>query len=505
MNKGRVIIVVTIVLAVALGLSFWFGPLAPDSVENTAPEAPTTTQSTGQTATTAVAGAAEDSTTEQSLAIAPDTAPAGSTPDASNPETSVPDSADQGGSETAANDSAADDSTTGDAQDTGTPSATPAQQAAVPPSSQTGDEAVPASPLVPPSFDVLRVEPNGDAVIAGRAPANSKVSLFDGGTLLGTVTAGPTGNWVFVGEAPLAPGSHPLSLLAVLPDGREVRSDKVALVAIPAPVPTQVAEAADTAAQSDAAQSDIAQSDAAQADAAQSDTAQSDATQSASGETAEPDAGSIEIAEATDSTATGAAPSAATPTSGETAEPGAPAEPLVVLLPNDAEGASEVLQGARSVPDAEGIKQDELSLKAVDYDEAGNAIVSGSAEPGSKVVVYLDNKQVAEVEADAKGDWPARLEGVIEPGVHDLRVDQLDAEGQVVARVQTPFARANLAGLVLQDGQVIVQPGNSLWRIARRVYGQGLRYSVIYQANSGEIADPDLIFPGQIFTIPDSN
>ena len=51
----------------------------------------------------------------------------------------------------------------------------------------------------------------------------------------------------------------------------------------------------------------------------------------------------------------------------------------------------------------------------------------------------------------------------------------------------------------------IVQPGNSLWRIARRVYGEGMEYTVIYQANQDQIRDPDLIFPGQIFNLPKKN
>ena len=47
-----------------------------------------------------------------------------------------------------------------------------------------------------------------------------------------------------------------------------------------------------------------------------------------------------------------------------------------------------------------------------------------------------------------------------------------------------------------------MQPGNSLWRIARSRYGSGPNYSVIYEANKEQIRDPDLIYPGQVFTIP---
>ena len=48
----------------------------------------------------------------------------------------------------------------------------------------------------------------------------------------------------------------------------------------------------------------------------------------------------------------------------------------------------------------------------------------------------------------------------------------------------------------------MVQPGNSLWRIARRIYGGGMRYVVIYEANRDQIRDADLIYPGQIFVTP---
>ena len=49
---------------------------------------------------------------------------------------------------------------------------------------------------------------------------------------------------------------------------------------------------------------------------------------------------------------------------------------------------------------------------------------------------------------------------------------------------------------------MVVQPGASLWRIARSNYGKGTRFTVIYQANKEQIRDPDLIYPGQIFTLP---
>jgi nucleoid-associated protein YgaU len=83
-----------------------------------------------------------------------------------------------------------------------------------------------------------------------------------------------------------------------------------------------------------------------------------------------------------------------------------------------------------------------------------------------------------------------------------MRVDHVGAGEKTLARVELPFLRAAaLAGL--PDGQVaLVQPGNSLWRLARKTYGSGLRYTEIYEANKGQIRDPDLIYPGQVFVLP---
>jgi len=81
----------------------------------------------------------------------------------------------------------------------------------------------------------------------------------------------------------------------------------------------------------------------------------------------------------------------------------------------------------------------------------------------------------------------------------------VDGGGGVVARVETTFSREPVRVAQAGEELVIVQPGNSLWRIARRTYGHGLQYSVIYQANREQIRDPDLIYPGQVFELPKIN
>ena len=52
--------------------------------------------------------------------------------------------------------------------------------------------------------------------------------------------------------------------------------------------------------------------------------------------------------------------------------------------------------------------------------------------------------------------------------------------------------------------QVTVQPGFTLWAIARENYGDGFAYVRVYEANRAQIRDPDLIYPGQVFTVPEA-
>ena len=52
--------------------------------------------------------------------------------------------------------------------------------------------------------------------------------------------------------------------------------------------------------------------------------------------------------------------------------------------------------------------------------------------------------------------------------------------------------------------QIIIQPGNNLWKLSRKIYGKGTMYTVIYEANKDQIRKPGLIYPGQVFLTPDA-
>jgi hypothetical protein len=174
---------------------------------------------------------------------------------------------------------------------------------------------------------------------------------------------------------------------------------------------------------------------------------------------------------------------------------------LAMLLPPTA--AAGAAPRPLQAPSEAAAGRQRLGLDVVDYDEAGAMRFAGSAPPGATVRVYVGREHAGDAVADPAGRWA--LSPATQPayGRHTLRVDQLAAAGSVAARIELPFQRDRLSEDVLADGRLVVQPGANLWRIARRVYGRGTRYTVIYQANREQIRDPNRIYPGQAFSLPD--
>ena len=289
-------------------------------------------------------------------------------------------------------------------------------------------------PIVP-MFDVVRVNPRGDSVIAGRAAPGATVQIFDGGKLSGNVVADKRGEWIYLPSEPLPSGDRELSLIARNPDGVEVTSESNVVLAIPRP---------------------------------------------------------------------GWAPGKAA----DGAKPGAPArQVLAVLLPNKKEESSRVLQAPAA---ASGLKVGDLTVGVVDYDDNGNVTIAGKGRPAATIRLYIGNKPVGAAVVNSDGEWRlSQLSRVIEPGIYKLRADEI-VGGAVVARVETLLSRAKLENqgdapeASSEKVRIIVQPGNSLWRIARRSLGAGTRYTIIYKANKGQIRNPDLIYPGQVFNVPKS-
>ncbi|WP_406720527.1 LysM peptidoglycan-binding domain-containing protein [Thioclava litoralis] len=167
-------------------------------------------------------------------------------------------------------------------------------------------------------------------------------------------------------------------------------------------------------------------------------------------------------------------------------------------------------QGARVL----GPALDRLAIDTLSYDAKGDVVIAGRGlADGARLVVYLDNRQVA-LSAPARRNetgWQLDLPEIA-PGTYQLRVDAVAADGQVVSRAETPFLRetpqvladavAESNGAATEAKILTVQPGNTLWAIAHAAYGDGFLYVRVFEANRDQIRNPDLIYPGQVFNLP---
>ena len=165
-------------------------------------------------------------------------------------------------------------------------------------------------------------------------------------------------------------------------------------------------------------------------------------------------------------------------------------------------GAAKLMQP----PSAAGVpKSGDLVMSTLDYDEGGHITVTGKASPGAVVRAYINDTMVAEGQAAADGSWRLVLAKPVEPGKYRLRLDRLAKDGKPVARLELPFERIPVPPATGNSERLVVVRGDSLWNIARAHYGTGFQHTLIYGANKEQIRDPDLIYPGQVFSLPKVN
>tara|TARA_B100000780_G_scaffold166747_1_gene116698 strand:- start:639 stop:2300 length:1662 start_codon:yes stop_codon:yes gene_type:complete len=234
-----------------------------------------------------------------------------------------------------------------------------------------------------------------------------------------------------------------------------------------------------------------------------------------------------------------------------------------------------------------------VSIDTISYNLKGDVSIGGRATGRGFVRIYLNNRAITTSQISDSGYWTVDLLNV-EAGIYTLRVDELNSVGNILSRSEIPFKReepAELAALMAETDKVVVddaalaetvaaasdtlkvevaaevqqeleitqtvvevqaqvddlaastsgigfdveasganskgvgaepaeldaslrapsaifrvktvQPGSTLWAIAKESYGAGIEYFKVFDANKERIRDPDLIYPGQVFEIPD--
>ena len=295
-----------------------------------------------------------------------------------------------------------------------------------------------------PTFDVARIEPTGEAVIAGRAAPGATVELLRDGEVHDRAVADKSGQFVIV-PPKLPPGTYDLTLRSKAPDGTvatsqqrvtaslEPRSTERPVVALVTPnKPTVV----------------LSQPGA-----------------------PKPGTGAL-VVETVE-----IEPGGKFHVSGQ-ARPGA----ALRLYLNDSFVTSVTAgaDGRFAVTINEGVAPGSYRVR---LDEASS---SGTVRARAEVPFNVPDP-TASVSAQATSKLP------------DSAAPRLAAAGTTVL----PDSGSPSSTVVVPKiATTTVSRGDSLWRLSQLSYGAGMRYSVIYKANREQIRNPNLIYPGQVFVVP---
>ena len=464
-------------------------------------------------------------------------------------------------------------------------------------SAETSSDA-PAEPLssklAAPKFDVVRIEANGSALIAGQADGRGYVVLSIDGVEQPEARADLSGNGQFVIFAFLPPTADQRSLKLHLytEDGSGPIASVQTVFVAPATAVSSGTESTSAEVEEEVAASEDQE---AETEMASTD-AKSTNLEADAAPVAEADAAPVAEADAAPVAENVTAPKVSEPESDmgsiDTGSTNAEADstPTTVILA-DEDGVRVLQDGAPTeVTPA-------VAIDTISYSSNGGVILGGRGQAGNFVRIYLNNQYIATSGIAVDGYWALELSD-IEPGIYTLRIDELNLAGDVVSRAETPFKREaaeDLAELMAMDTEVeeplievpsesaavvkaeaadaqpavqtetetapekplaqavtqvevnvqpevaeldgqdeqssnggsavveglpaetalalrapskkfrvrTVQPGSTLWAIAKESYGAGIEYFKVFEANKERIRDPDLIYPGQVFEIPD--
>ena len=291
-----------------------------------------------------------------------------------------------------------------------------------------------------PTFDIARIEPTGEAVIAGRAAPGATVELLRNGELHDRAVADQAGEFVMV-PPPLPPGTYDLTLRSSQPDGKQATSKQSVAVAIePGPTDRPVV-ALMTPGKPTVVLSQPAPS--------------------------KPMAGAVavelvEIEPGGKFHATGRA------------GPGA----AVRLYLNDAFVASATAgaDGRFAVTINEGIAPGNYRVRLDEVEPNSGAVRARAEVPFNAPDTMVTASAPAQATASKRPDIAAAQQPQLAAATATILPEGGSPSTLVVPKIAT----------------TTVSRGDSLWRLSRNTYGVGTRYAVIYNANRKQIRNPNL-------------
>lgn len=288
------------------------------------------------------------------------------------------------------------------------------------------------------SLDLVNVSPDGIVVLSGQATAGTHIEIYHGDRLIATAKVNAKGDWVAIPDEALAPGTYMLTVTAITEDGVVILSNHGVVLVIP--------ENRDEAPL-------VALVPVDEAVQMQAELLQSPLTEDVDDS----------VISVTDSPVI-------------TVDPTVPAD--MVADP--------------SLPP-------KVTIRMIDALADNRMAVSGFRQGQGNIAVLID-QMPASVTISPEG-YLAETD-IPDKDQFPVKVTMTDDDDQLLASARIILSKAKLDETLSGNALVVVQKGDALWRIAYRTYGKGIRYVDIYSSNAGEIENPDLIYPDQIFIIP---
>ena len=301
-------------------------------------------------------------------------------------------------------------------------------------------------------IDVARIGPDGSAVIAGTAPPETEIRLLDGNQPLTNTLSNKDGEWVAVPDTLLKPGNHLIIAEMTDENGQIIRAERGVLIELAdnnaqKPLVALVPMTDDAAAEILSAPETLDVADASPENNGQTNAGQAQAD-------------NAEVLAQKEVTA------------------------ILVMPP-------EIALGTLSWSD-----NNQLRIKGRSNGGVG---VSGSfAGNAFRDIMF-------EQDGDKTGDWSALVSVPdAKKGRALIQTNLLDIDGSIVLSTQVELDLAQLEIGLDGSEMVIIRKGDMLWRIAYRTYGSGIRYLDIVKRNARQINNPDLIYPAQVFALPET-
>ena len=251
-------------------------------------------------------------------------------------------------------------------------------------------------------FDIVRLDPSGDLIIAGKTEPNIVVDIYDGNQKLTSVLSDTHGDWVWVSEKKIDNGLKRFNLKHSDSEGKIINSDENIIIFF------------------------------------------------------------------------------------EKNE-----KQKVVKIRDKGEVGIEILNNNQEVRG--------LALDSSEHFDNEKLRLKGRSIPNAEIQIFISKKLIGKSITDAQGNWEFSINEIVFEN-YDLEIKS-SFENNILS-LKTQILNGKIDSKLFYEKEIIVENGNSLWRIARKTLGGGILYAEIYKNNKKIINDPDLIFPGQVFKIP---